>query len=86
MLTVLTNFPMTCEQFAEKLGSRQDILKKHTHLKNTMILFVSQNCCTLFYYKLCVVFVVQLSNIKKLQITFKIETHVISVLFVNSVN
>jgi hypothetical protein len=28
MLTVLTNFPMTCQQFAAKLGSRQDILKK----------------------------------------------------------
>jgi hypothetical protein len=25
---VLTNFPMTCQQFAAKLGSRQDILKK----------------------------------------------------------
>jgi hypothetical protein len=49
------------------------------------MLFVSQNCCTLFSYKLCVVFVVQLSNIKKLQIKFKIEIHVISVLFVNCV-
>jgi hypothetical protein len=28
MLTVLTNFRMTCQQFAAKLGSRQDILKK----------------------------------------------------------
>jgi hypothetical protein len=28
MLTVLTNFPMTCQQFAAKLGSRKDILKK----------------------------------------------------------
>jgi hypothetical protein len=36
MLTVFTNFPMTCQQFAAKLGSRQDILKKYTHLKNTI--------------------------------------------------
>jgi hypothetical protein len=28
MLTVLANFPMTCQQFAAKLGSRQDILRK----------------------------------------------------------
>jgi hypothetical protein len=28
MLTVLTNFPMTCQQFAAKFDSRQDILKK----------------------------------------------------------
>jgi hypothetical protein len=36
MLSVLINFPMTCQQFAAKLGSRQDILKKNTHLKNTI--------------------------------------------------
>jgi hypothetical protein len=37
MLTVLTNFPMTCQQFAAKLGSRQNILKKkYNHLKNTI--------------------------------------------------
>jgi hypothetical protein len=35
MLTVLTNIPMTCQQFAAKLGSRQDILKKvHSSGKN----------------------------------------------------
>jgi hypothetical protein len=28
MLTVLTNFPMTCQKFAAKFVSRQDILKK----------------------------------------------------------
>jgi hypothetical protein len=28
MLTVLTNFPVTCQQCAAKLGSRQDILNK----------------------------------------------------------
>jgi hypothetical protein len=28
MSTVLTNVPMTCQQFAAKLGSWQDILKK----------------------------------------------------------
>jgi hypothetical protein len=31
MLTVLTNFPMTCQQFAGKTS-----LKKYTHLKNTI--------------------------------------------------
>jgi hypothetical protein len=36
MLTVLTNFSMTCQQFAVKLRSRQDILKKVHSSKNTI--------------------------------------------------
>jgi hypothetical protein len=41
MLAVLTNFPMTCQQFVAKLGSSQDILKKST--LRTVVLYSSIN-------------------------------------------